>query len=45
MFSYNIANESNVTLEMFDLTGKQVGFKNQGNTYEGNYHRIPGKYS
>ena len=34
---YNIVNESNVTLEMYDMTGKQVGYQNQGNTYKGEY--------
>ncbi len=34
---YNIVNESNVTLEMYDMTGKQVGYQNEGNTYEGEY--------
>ncbi|MFO7669464.1 MAG: fasciclin domain-containing protein, partial [Bacteroidales bacterium] len=35
--SYKILNESNVTLEMYDMTGKQVGYENQGYTYEGEY--------
>ena len=34
---YRIINESNVTLELYDISGKQVGFKNRGITYPGAY--------
>ena len=34
---YNVVKESNVSLEMYNITGKQVAYKNLGNTYEGEH--------